>query len=176
VDAVVKQVEPAMREAAVARLRDKRATGAAISADVRRVAAALLVAESTVWRWLATSDEASPNRSTYQLSEGDRDAYLDWCGNVAGLRRARLAQGESMPSLRTLQRAFVEQMTPGERAAAVDGAEGRRRHQVYLRWESPGRNARWEGDHKELPVLVTHRAGCGRASRGSRCSWTATPG
>jgi putative transposase len=114
-----------------------------------------LVAESTVWRWLASSDDASRTRSTYQLSEADRDAYLDWCGNVAALRRARLGRGEPMPSLRTLQRAFVEQMTPGERAAAVEGAEGRRRHQVYLRWESPGRNARWEGDHKELPVLVT---------------------
>jgi putative transposase len=26
---------------------------------------------------------------------------------------------------------------------------------VYLRWEPVCRNARWEADHKELPVLVT---------------------
>jgi putative transposase len=123
VDAVVRQVDLAIRETAVARLRAKRATGAPISADVRRVAAALLVAESTVWRWLATSSDAPVTRIGYRLSEADRDAYVDWCGNVAALRRARLARGE--------------------------------RHQVYLRWESPGRNARWEGDQKELPVLVT---------------------
>lgn len=132
-DAVVRRVDPAIRDTAVARLGDKRATGAPISADVRRVAAALLVAESTVWRWLASSNDGCATRTGYQLSEADRAAYLDWCGNVAGLRRARLAQGEWVSSLRTLQRAFAEQMTPGERAAAVEGAEGRRRHQVYLR-------------------------------------------
>src|SRR5262249_46592100 len=71
------------------------------------------------------------------------------------MRRARLARGEPVPPLRTLQRAFARELSPGERAAVVEGVEGRRRHQVYLRWEPVGRNARWEGDHKELPVLVT---------------------
>jgi len=60
-----------------------------------------------------------------------------------------------VPPLRTLQRAFAGQLTAAERAAAVEGAEGRRRHEVYLRWEPVCRNARWEADHKELPVLVT---------------------
>lgn len=100
-------------------------------------------------------DRGSRPRRGYQLSEADRDAYLDWRGNVAALWRDRVARGESVPPLWTLQRAFAKQMSPGERAAAVEGVEGRRRHQVYLRWESPARNARWEGDHKELPVLVT---------------------
>jgi len=45
-------------------------------------------------------------------------------------------------------------LTPGERAAVVDGEEGKRRHQVYLRWAPDRRNALWEADHKELPVLV----------------------
>lgn len=31
----------------------------------------------------------------------------------------------------------------------------RGRHEVYLRWEPVKRNAVWEADHKELPVLVT---------------------
>jgi putative transposase len=152
---VVKQVDPAVRATLVARLRDKRAGGAAISADVRRAAAALAVAESTVWRWLAASDGSSRLRRGYELTEADRDAYLDWRGNVAALWRDRIKRGKPVPPLRTLQRAFAEQMSPGERAAAVEGAEGRRRHQVYLRWEATARNARWEGDHKELPVLVT---------------------
>jgi putative transposase len=59
-----------------------------------------------------------------------------------------------LPSLVTLQRAFADQLTPAARAAAVDGVEGRRRHEVYLRWAPNRRNALWEGDHTELPVLV----------------------
>lgn len=57
--------------------------------------------------------------------------------------------------MRTLQRAFDRELTPGERAAVVDGVEGRRRHEVYLRWDPVKRNACWETDHKELPVQVT---------------------
>ena len=138
-----------------------------------------------MWRWLATepavesvtepaTDKAAVGSGAvrgYALTEWDREDYVDWRGNVAALRRARLARGEAVPSIRTLQRAFVAQMSPGERAAAVDGSEGRRRHQVYLQWESAGRNQRWEADHKELPVPPR---GVRSRSRGRRCSWTAT--
>ncbi|HEX4100802.1 MAG TPA: transposase family protein [Pseudonocardiaceae bacterium] len=150
----MRQVDPVVRATLVARLRDKQAGGVAISADVRRAAAALAIAESTVWRWLSVSGDSSRSRRGYELTEADRDGYVDWCGNVAALRRDRITRGEPVPPLRTLQRAFAEQMSPGERAAAVEGAEGRRRHEVYLRREATARNARWEGDHKELPVLV----------------------
>jgi putative transposase len=157
----VKHLDPQLRALVVARLRDKRAEGRLTSGDVRVAASALSVGERTLWRWLAEANAApevvtarsSPRR--YVLTEADRDAYLDWRGNVAALRRDRLLRGETMPPLRTLQRAFTEQLSPGERAAAVDGVEGRRRHEVYLRWEPVARNARWEADHKELPVLVT---------------------
>jgi len=160
----VKQVGAETRATVVARLRAKRDAGASISADVRRAAAGLMVAQSTVWRWLAadaagsvTPAEASQGRrrARYALTEADRDAYADWTGNVSALWRARVAAGEQVPPLRTLQRAFAGQLTAAERAAAVEGAEGRRRHEVYLRWEPVCRNARWEADHKELPVLVT---------------------
>jgi hypothetical protein len=53
----VKQIDPAVRAAVVARLREKKATGASITADVRRAAAGLLVAESTVWRWLTRTGD-----------------------------------------------------------------------------------------------------------------------
>ena len=160
----MKQVGAETRATVVARLRAKRDAGASISADVRRAAAGLMVAQSTVWRWLAadaagsvTPAEASQGRrrARYALTEADRDGYADWTGNVSALRRARVAAGEQVPPLRTLQRAFAGQLTAAERAAAVEGAEGRRRHEVYLRWEPVCRNARWEADHKELPVLVT---------------------
>ena len=67
--------------------------------------------------------------------------------------RARYRRG-SGPSKRTLQRAFDRELRPGERAAIVEGAEGRRRHEIYLRWEARHRNEIWEADHKELEVLV----------------------
>lgn len=154
----MKHIDTATRAVVVARLREKRDSGASINADVRRTAAALLVADSTVWRWLATDDDPAPrqSRARYELTDADRDDYLDWRGNVAALRRVRIAAGgRDVPPLRTLQRAFARQLSPAERAAAVDGVEGRRRHEVYLRWEPVARNARWEADHKELPVLVT---------------------
>lgn len=181
----MKHVDPAARAVVVARLREKRDSGKSITADVRRVAGGLLVAESTVWRWLAscgdttsgdttsddtTSDDASggdppaerPGRAGYVLTDADRDDYLDWRGNIAALRRARIAAGgRDVPALRTLQRAFARQLTGAERAAALDGVEGRRQHEVYLRWEPVARNMRWEADHKELPVQVT-------APRGTR--------
>jgi putative transposase len=75
-----------------------------------------------------------------------------------------------------LQRAFATQLTPGQRAAARDGVEGRRRHEVYLRWAPTGRNALWEGDYVELPVLVLTPGRSGRASRGRRCSSTGSLG
>ena len=165
-------VDPMVRAAVVARLRERLAgvpVQRGVSREVGRVAAGLGVGQRTVWRWLATEPavESATEPATgkaavgsgavrgYQLTERDREDYVDWRGNVAALRRARLARGEAVPSIRTLQRAFAAQMSPGERAAAVDGSEGRRRHQVYLRWESAGRNQRWEADHKELPVLVS---------------------
>ncbi len=136
----MKHLDPQLRALVVARLRDKRADGRLASGDVRVAATALSVSERTLWWWLAevsadpevVTARGSPRR--YVLTEADRDAYLDWRGNVAALRRERVLRGEAVPPLRTLQRAFTEQLSPGERAAAVDGVEGRRRHEVYLRW------------------------------------------
>jgi hypothetical protein len=45
----MRHVDPATRAMLVARLREKRAAGASISAEVRRAAAGLLVSSSTVW-------------------------------------------------------------------------------------------------------------------------------
>jgi putative transposase len=122
---------------------------------VQRTAEGLGVDQRTVWRWLACAATGRPARRRYQLTEQDIAAFYDWRGNVAATRRALVKAGVArLPSLATLQRAFAEQLTPGERAAAVDGVEGRRRHEVYLRWAPSRRNALWEGDHTELPVLV----------------------
>ena len=140
-------------------LRGDRRAGRLTGSDVRAAAEALAVSDRTVWRWLTREvDEAGGQRALrgcYELTEADRDGYADWNGNVAALHRDRVGKGEAVVSLRTLQRAFARELTPGERAAVADGVAGRRRHEVYLRWEPVARNVRWEADHKELPVLVT---------------------
>jgi putative transposase len=160
---VKRHIDPQVKAVLVERLRRQRADGQVSSADVRAVAVALVVSERTVWRWLTSPDvaPAGTERARYELTEADRDEYADWRGNIKGLWRARQARGEQVPPLRTLQRAFARELTAAERAAVVDGVKGRRRHEVYLRWEPVARNMRWEADHKELPVQVT-------APRGTR--------
>jgi putative transposase len=161
---VTRHTEPEVRAALVARLRERKAAGQLASADVRAAAAGLAVSERTVWRWIAGDDPVRTGRrprARYEITEADWDAYADWRGNIAALHRARLAAGEEgVPALRTLQEAFARELTPAQRAAAVDGVDGRRRHEVYLRWAPARRNAMWEADHKELPVLVTAPGTC----------------
>jgi putative transposase len=174
----VKKLDPDVRAALVERPRERRAAGLLRSEDVRAAAAGLGIGERTVWRWLTAPEPPPrrPRRDGYQITEADRDAYAAWRGNVAAVHRALHAGRAGAPSLRRLQVAFARDLAPGERAAAVDGVEGRRRHEVYLRWAPSRRNALWEGDHVELPVLVlTPRAQRARKPW-ARCSWTATRG
>jgi putative transposase len=154
---VVKHIDPDLRAVLVGRLLERRAAGQLCSADVRAAAASLGIGERTLWGWLSHGAEPPRRkaRARYEITEADRDGYAKWRGNVAALHRERLAAGErGVPSLRRLQEAFARDMTPAERAAAVEGVEGQRRHQVYLRWAPDRRNGLWESDHKELSVLV----------------------
>jgi putative transposase len=152
VAAVSRHIDPQLKELLVARLR-QRGTGE-LTGAVREAATALNLGERTVWRWLGAETLSRRPRARYEITEADRDAYWDWRGNVAAARRERVAAGAAMPSLRTMHAAFARAMTPAERAAVVDGVEGRRRHEVYLRWAPAARNALWEADHVELAVLV----------------------
>ena len=43
---------------------------------------------------------------------------------------------------------------PGGWEVLRDGVEGRRHHQVYLRWEPEARNQLWETDHKQMDIEV----------------------
>jgi Mu transposase, C-terminal./Integrase core domain. len=152
---VTRYVDAQVKALLVARLRARRAAGELTSAEVRDAARETGIGERTLWRWLGTT-EPPPRRARgdrYEITEADRDAYAAWHGNIAAVHRA-LHAGRGGPSLRRLQAAFTRDLTPGERAAMVEGVEGRRRHEVYLRWAPNRRNALWEGDHTELPVLV----------------------
>jgi putative transposase len=151
---VSRHVGPELKRLLVARLREQRAGGEPTSTSVRDTAAAMGVSERSVWGWLASETQSRKPRTRYEVTEADRDAYWAWRGNVAAVHRDRVAAGAVMPSLQTLYEAFARAITPAERAAVADGVEGRRRHEVYLRWAPAARNALWEADHVEIPVLV----------------------
>ncbi|MEV6348373.1 Mu transposase C-terminal domain-containing protein [Actinoplanes sp. NPDC051851] len=140
---------------------------------IRLAADGLGVTERTVWRRLAAP--ASQARSRFQLSQTDRDAFVDFRGNVKAVHRARTAalaglttvagvpiddefvqgwSGSAPVSLRTLCRAFAAELTPAAVAAAASGDRARRDKLVYLRRRGVHRNQVWEGDHKNLPILV----------------------
>ncbi|MCD2191689.1 Mu transposase C-terminal domain-containing protein [Actinomycetospora soli] len=150
------RVDPQVKALLAARLGELRASGRLSTAIVREAARGLGISERTVWGWVAARPdglEVAPSAG-YRLSEADLDAFADWRGNVAAVHRALHAGRPGGLSLRRLQHAFRVQLTPGQRAGMVEGAEGRRRFEVYLRWDPPERNAMWEADHVELPVLV----------------------
>ncbi|HEX4815376.1 MAG TPA: transposase family protein [Nonomuraea sp.] len=143
-----------------------------MSAEVAATAAALGVAERTVWRRMSSSPAPRPR---FALSPTDIDAFSDFCGNVAAVHRARSAAiagqrtaagapidpvlvqgwaGGRQVDLRTLQRAFARELTPAFVAGVTVGQRARRAKLVYLERAATFRNQVWEGDHKCLPVLV----------------------
>jgi transposase InsO family protein len=62
--------------------------------------------------------------------------------------------GRTLPSVRTLQRAVVRELRPAERAAVRNGEPEIRAHGSTGDWEPDHRNEIWQGDHKQLDVLV----------------------
>lgn len=175
-------VDPEQRAATVARLVQLREAGALTAAHVRLAAAGHGVDERTVWRWLGRGpSQGRPGRpERHELSDTDREAFAYFRGNVTAVARARdavvagadRAAGVPVPqflldgwagaapvALRTLQRAFAEQLTPGERAYWTTGEAGRRAADVYVQRPWTPRNQVWELDHKVLPILLLPRRG-----------------
>lgn len=161
---------------AVARLRDLRDSGALVTAHVRLAAQGLGLSERSMWRHLRGShEEREEGRCAYRLSDADREAFAHFRGNVAAVHRARqavvdgatVAAGVPLPvflirgwseatpvSIRTLGRAFAQQMTPAEAAAWRHGERARRDKDVYLTRPQLARNQVWEMDHTQLPLVV----------------------
>ena len=154
------------------RLRQLDDRGESITAEVSAVAAALGVAPRSVWRQLRRSPRPRPRLT---LSETDIAAFADFCGNVSAVHRARAAAiagaamvagvsidtelaagwaGAPPVTLRTLQRAFSAELTPVFVAGVTGGERARRSKLVYLQRPGTFRNQVWEGDHKNLPILV----------------------
>lgn len=173
-------VDPERRALAVERLTALRATGELTTAHVRLVAGGLGVGERAVWRWLERVGQGvvrpdRPGPDSYRLTDTDREAFAYFTGNIAAVARAReavvsgrvTAAGLPVPeflvtgwtdapalTLRTLQRAFRQQMLPGDRAMWREGEDGRRAADVYLTRPPGIRNRVWEMDHKRLPIVV----------------------
>lgn len=144
------------RACAVARVRAARDAGQPITALLHAAADALEVTPRTFWRWLADGGPTTPGgrRSGWDPAAADVDAYVGCTGNAAAAWRERRSSEPNLPSLRTFQRGLRRTLLPGDRAAAREGVEGRRRHQVYLLWAPEARNLIWEADHSELDIEV----------------------
>lgn len=150
----------------VADLVERRERGQLRAEEVRMNASRLGVGERTLWRWIAAGRLPERRRRSSRrldLSADLREAYLRLGGNVAAVwREQRVARGQP-PPFRTLQQAFARELRPAERASAKRGEAGRRQHGLYLRCKAPHRNAVWQADPKQLPVLVVGpRGGQGR--------------
>jgi putative transposase len=151
-----KEGVPSDRRCLIAQLRSARGAGISLTPLVTAAATALDVDPRTVWRWLAAGPPRTPvPPPAWWPSPEDLDAYVAWKGNAAEAWRARRAEGAGIPTLRTFQRAVRRALERGDRAVVREGVTGRRRHQVYLRWEPEARNQLWETDHTllEVPVL-----------------------
>jgi putative transposase len=146
----------------VADLVARRERSSLRAEEVRVAARRLGVGERTLWRWIAAGrppERRGPSSRRVELSADLREAYLRLGGNVAAVWRDQRIAGAQPPPLRTLQQAFARELRPAERASARRGEAGRREHGLYLRYEAPHRNAVWQADHKQLPVLVVGAGG-----------------
>ncbi|MET9080140.1 transposase family protein [Streptomyces sp. NPDC004232] len=152
------------REGAVARLVALDSRGELTTDHARLVAEALGVSLRTVWSWVAVArreGRLSARRPARVRTTADLRARLAvWGGNVAAVHRELAAEAaaagepDSVPSLRTLQRAVRQDLSAGERAGLKGGEGARRRFDVYGKRPPAHRNACWEGDHKRVPVRV----------------------
>src|SRR5450631_1192295 len=73
---------------------------------VREAAAACGVSERTMWRWIAESGPPARPRLGVLPSDRAVELLLAWRGNVAAVHRQLVEEGEEVPSVRTLARAF----------------------------------------------------------------------
>jgi putative transposase len=150
-----------LRETAVRHLLARQDQGRLTSEQVRTVAFCFGRCERTVYHWLEKAKAAKPERRPrFEVTEAIRVKYAYWEGNVAAVHRELVeeaaAGGLSAPSLSTVRRAVLRDLSPGERAGLRDGEQAQRAYFVYLQRPELHRNAVWEGDHVEASVEVEH--------------------
>ena len=92
------------------------------------------------------------------------ELLLSWRGNVAAVHRQLAEEGEAVPSLRTLGRAFERALSPIERGFARRGDAAVRDRTVYLRHE-----ARFRGECYEV-ITSSRLLRCWRRGRSAPSS------
>ncbi|MGY3206318.1 transposase [Streptomyces sp. TE5632] len=147
--------------AAVRSLMELRQRGDMTSADVKTVARTVGVHERTVWRRL----EKAQDLGTADLTERPRFTITDEIrvklayhhGNIKAVHQEMLDEADDerdVPSLSTLHRAIKRDLPQGDLAGLRAGLPASRGHDPHLRRPPTARNEEWEGDHKQVPVLV----------------------
>ncbi|QTI87237.1 Mu transposase C-terminal domain-containing protein [Streptomyces sp. AgN23] len=147
---------------AIRHLMTLDARGELTTAHVRLVAQTLDLHIRTVWKRLAdakangTAERLS--RARFEITEDLRVQLAYHRGNIKRLHEELRTEAEenntTAPSLATLYRAIRRDLSPGDLAGLRQGLPASRGHDPHLRRPPVCRNEEWEGDHKQVPVLV----------------------
>lgn len=147
----------------MARLVQLRRDGRLTGQMVRSAAVSLDVQPRTVWRWLADGGyEPDPNQG-WRVTPEAIEAFYRAGGRPTVAWRLMRSEGAEVPSHPVFCRALRRDLSEAERAYARHGEDGRRRFEVYRRWEPSARNEVWETDHAQLDVEVLPLRGQRRA-------------
>ncbi|AKA01195.1 transposase [Streptomyces noursei ZPM] len=150
-------IEPAVR--ALLQLAEK---GELTTAHVHLSAHTLGVHIRTVWRNLARARLNQPLRrirDRFEVTDHIRVLLAYYRGNIKRVHEELVKDAEKAGvepvSLSTLHRAIKRDLTPGDLAGLRAGLPASRSHDPHLRRPPTARNEEWEGDHKQVPVLVS---------------------
>jgi putative transposase len=142
------------RRAVTARLVGLQAAKHLDNATVRLAAVSLGVHQRTVWRWVAAGGYQRSPRDRWKLSPEALDAFYQANGRPTIAWRLLKDAGATVPSESVFLRAVHRDLSAAERAYASTGENGRRRYELYRRYEVAARNELWEMDHAQLDIEV----------------------
>jgi len=140
-------VSEELRDGAVSRLLALREGGDFRSDQVALVAEQLGVAVRTVWGWLKVARTEGRNvrkrRARLEVTEADVIDLAYHRGNVAAFHRARRKEGPT-PGIDAWRRAFLRELSPGQRAGLIHGERVRREYDRSAPWRrSPSWSPEW---------------------------------
>lgn len=143
-------------EALVRRLVRLRDPGGLRAGHVRAASRAGGVTVRTMWRRVAAGAPARRRVGIDDLrSSAIANASGCWrCAVTSPRRTVDSSRTGSRWGRSAFRRRVARDMTAGERTHALSGVEGRRAHDVYLRWEPEHRGQVHEADHKQFPIEV----------------------
>jgi putative transposase len=142
------------RRAVVRRLIELDREGRLDTATVKLAASSLGVHYRSIWRWIAGGGYQAESRTRWQLTPEAVDAYYQSNGHPTIAWRLLKDAVTAVPSESVFLRAVRDGLSPAERAYARHGEDGRRRYELYRRYEVAARNDLWEMDHAQLDIEV----------------------